>query len=185
MALVIARLQEKLNLANQRGFTRTAAWISHIAQLLPNIAPALATEFIRSHGGNRTAFTYTLDLAKSSLAASPLANLVGMAGSLARTPSLQPANALRLGRTVAKSFGPQSDIAPRLLANFHPTAAPSLYGAWKSVAKPYGWVEVQAARVQHRAVREPLSRAAHDTTAAAARHPTATNPRSPRHGGAC
>ena len=144
--LVIARLREKLNLANQRGFTRTAAWISHIAELLPNIAPMLATEFFRSHGDS-TKFTYTPDLAKSSLAASPLANLVGMAGSLARAPSLQPANALRLGRTVAKSFGPQSDIAPRLLANFHPTAAPSLYGAWKSVAKPYGWVEVQAARV--------------------------------------
>ncbi|MBV9991079.1 MAG: putative baseplate assembly protein [Alphaproteobacteria bacterium] len=103
-----------------------------------------------SYGGDGDANgapQYDPGFAKSSLAASPLGNLYAIASGLARAPSIQPANALRLNRTIAASFSPQSDIAARLLVEFKPQAAQTLYPAWKSVARPYGWVDVFAARV--------------------------------------
>src|SRR6185312_14012535 len=90
---------------------------------------------------------YNPAFANSSLAASSLGSLYDITSALARAPSIQPANALRLNRTIERSFSPQSDISARLLAEFKPAAARTLYPAWKSVSKPYGWVDVYAARV--------------------------------------
>lgn len=145
--LAIARLQEKLSIARRRDFTRIAAWVAHIIQLLPTIAGQSNGDNTGSGDGGGDTPIYDRDFAKSSLAASPLGNLVAMASSLARQPALQPANGLRLSRTVERSFSPQSDIAAQLLADFKPDAARALYPAWRSVSKPYGWVEVYAARV--------------------------------------
>ena len=69
-------------------------------------------------------------------------------GNLAQAPSRQPTNALRMPRSVAASYAPQADTAPRLLAALQPAAAPSLYQAWSSLAAPAGRVNVYAARVK-------------------------------------
>ncbi len=136
--LAIARLQETLSVARRRNFTRLTAWLTHVIQLLPAVTAA---------GSGGTTVVYDPNFAKSSFEASPLGNLVAMSSALALAPSVQPANATRLSRTVARSFSPQSDIAARLLTEFKPQVARTLYPAWKSVAKPYDWVEVYAARV--------------------------------------
>jgi Baseplate J-like protein len=146
--LSVAQLHEKLNVANERGFSRIAAWIEHIIQLLPKIA---GQSNLQGEGEDnadpQNGIKYNLAIAQSSLAASPLGNLYAITSALARPPSVQPANALRLNRTIAQTFSPQSDIAARMLAEFKPAAARALYPAWKSVSKPYGWVDVFAARV--------------------------------------
>lgn len=79
---------------------------------------------------------------------SPLARLGDITAALDRAPSVQPANALRLRRSVAGSFTPQSDLAPRLIAALHPRLADTLYPAWSAIATPAGRVEVHAARVK-------------------------------------
>jgi hypothetical protein len=137
VAMAIARLQETLSIARRRNFTRLTAWLTHVIQLLPGVTAT---------GGNTTV-TYDPKFARSSFEASPLGNLVAMSSALALAPSVQPANATRLNRKVERSFSPQSDIAARLLTAFKPQTARTLYPAWKSVAKPYDWVEVYAARV--------------------------------------
>ncbi|MFY9719130.1 MAG: putative baseplate assembly protein, partial [Candidatus Cybelea sp.] len=83
-----------------------------------------------------------------ALAASPLANLRAIVETLALPPSVQPANALRLSRSVAQSYSPQSDIAPRLIAALKPAAAPTLYQAWQGIATPATGIEILAPRVK-------------------------------------
>lgn len=141
--LALAQLHEKLNIAKGRGFSRIAAWIMHLVQLLPTLQYSSSS----ADGGDQSAPQYDPRFAQSSLAASPLGNLYAITSALARPPSMQPANALRLNRTIAQTFSPQSDIAARMLGEFKPAAAQTLYPAWKSVSKPYGWVNVFAARV--------------------------------------
>src|SRR5262249_16370465 len=75
-------------------------------------------------------------------------NLINILQPLSKPPSLQPANSFRLPRSVRKAFGPASDIAPRLLATFHPAAAPTLYKAWSGVEVPFARVEVYAMRAK-------------------------------------
>ena len=79
---------------------------------------------------------------------SPLARLGDITSALDLAPSVQPANALRLRRSVAGSFTPQSDLAPRLIAALHPGLVDTLYPAWSAIATPAGRVEVHAARVK-------------------------------------
>ena len=67
-------------------------------------------------------------------------NLNSLFKSLLVSPSVQPANSLRLGRSLEKAFNPKSDIRAKLLANFHPqlkeTLYPALSKATVSVAQP-------------------------------------------------
>src|SRR5207249_9701745 len=67
---------------------------------------------------------------------------------LALRPSLQPANSFRLTRTVQEAFSPASDIAPRLLATFHPAAANTLYKAWSAIETPVSEVAAYGMRVK-------------------------------------
>src|SRR5205814_2267595 len=90
----------------------------------------------------------TLTFVPSSLPASPLGKLTSIVERLALPASVQPANAQRLVRTVAQSFSPQADTAPRLLAVLKPRAASTLYRAWSKVETPTNRVEVHAVRAK-------------------------------------
>ena len=61
---------------------------------------------------------------------------------------MQPANAQRLVRTVAQTFAPQADTAPRLLAAFRPAVAKTIYQAWSGVDMPLSQVVVSALRAK-------------------------------------
>ncbi len=54
-------------------------------------------------------------------------------GALTLNSTLQPANSLRLLRSVATALGTASDVRPQLLLNFAPTLIGSFYRAWTSV----------------------------------------------------
>ncbi len=57
----------------------------------------------------------------------------GLFGALTLNPTLQPANNLRLSRSVATALGTASDTRPQLLLNFVPQLIGTFYRAWTSV----------------------------------------------------
>lgn len=133
-------------IAQQRNFTRLAAWLMNLLRVLQ----------WASLGGGSTVLGFADAVRQigpfralpKALSSAPLANLDAAVAQLSLAPSVQPANAYRLQRSVKTSFTPQSDLAPRLLAAFHPSAAPSLYSAYAALATPTGNVEIFAARVK-------------------------------------
>jgi hypothetical protein len=130
-----------------RGFTRVAAWLSSLLQAMQRAS--LGDVFTAA--GSRTLTTIRLpDFVELPPAgpASALAGLGQITGKLAQPPSRQPASPLRLSRSIAASFAPQSDMAPRLLARLQTTPAADLYAAWSALAVPAGRVQVYAARVK-------------------------------------
>lgn len=138
--LSIPLLREQLALAEGRKFSRVATWLRHILAVLPQKALSLSDQ--GSHDDQ-----VVLPM-RSSLEASPLRNLMNTTASLTLAQSRQPANAIRLDRSIARSFAPQSDMAPRLLASLKPTAAASLYPAWRAIPKPAESLDVYAMRAK-------------------------------------
>ena len=133
----VSRVALLRGVAVKRGFTRVTAWLTALLQVMRQPLPPIRGV---SSGG-----LMNLPPAQPS---SPLAGLAAIVDRLALAPSRQPVNALRLARSVATSFAPQSDMAPRLLAALKPAASDSLYPAWSSLATPAGQVEVYAARAK-------------------------------------
>jgi hypothetical protein len=68
--------------------------------------------------------------------------------SLTRPPTLQPANALRLSRSIEGALGKGSDARPQLLQLFQPRLVGTLYNAWGGLASPRGSAQVQRIYVQ-------------------------------------
>ncbi|HEY6235617.1 MAG TPA: putative baseplate assembly protein [Candidatus Elarobacter sp.] len=137
----LAQIAAQQAIAGARGFTRVSAFLR---QLVNAISAMIAAGISLSASKNGAALIPW----PADTATSPLARLYSIVAPLSKPPSLQPANALRLGRSVAQSYDPASDIAPRLLATLKPAAAGALYQAWSGVATPVTQVQVLAARVQ-------------------------------------
>lgn len=135
----LAQLREQQAMAEKRQFSRVSTWIYHIVEVLPQIAAQLSDT---KHGDNAVVAM------PSALEASPLRTLYNLTARLALPQSAQPANSVRLGRSIARSFAPQSDIAPRLLAALKPAVADALYPAWRAVPTPADGVEVHAMRAK-------------------------------------
>jgi len=76
---------------------------------------------------------------------SPLQSLVE---SLTRPPTLQPANALRLSRSIQGALGKASDARPQLLQLFQPRLVGMFYDAWGGLSSPRGSAQVQRIYVQ-------------------------------------
>jgi hypothetical protein len=79
---------------------------------------------------------------------SPLGGLGTILGSLAKPPSVQPANSLRLARSVAQTFSPQSDLAPQLITALNPGTGALLYQALANTNVPQSQVEIYAFRAK-------------------------------------
>ncbi|WP_322061180.1 putative baseplate assembly protein [Paraburkholderia sp. J63] len=151
----ISRIALVRSIALARGFTRVAAWLAMLTRSLQWIALGKEAQLLQGGlagalgiGGRRVGKISALRALPAAAPASPLENLHGIVSALAKAPSVQPANALKLTRSIAASFGPQSDTAPRLLAALHPAAAAALYQGWSAVATAGGRVEVYGARVK-------------------------------------
>jgi hypothetical protein len=138
----VSRLAVKLQVAQARGFTRLTSWLSALIGMMQRASLGGSGTFYDRYPG------LTLKRLPAALAAAPLARLGTIADKLATPPSVQPANALRLGSTVQRSFTPESDLAPRLLAKLNPPIADTLYPALSSVATQEALVEVYAPRVK-------------------------------------
>jgi hypothetical protein len=139
---VVPQIQEMYDVAVRRNFTRLKPWLGDILDTLNSLVQILPGG-ITGGGGSGTTQAIT-----PLLAASPLENLFGIVDRLSRPPSVQPANTFRLPRTVSEAFSPASDIAPRLLATFHPAAAATLYKGWSGIRTPVAAVQVYAMRVK-------------------------------------
>jgi predicted phage baseplate assembly protein len=79
---------------------------------------------------------------------SALRQIDDLIAPLALPPSLQPPDSISLARTPMLAFAAQSDAAPRLLAQFHPAAAGTLYQAWAGITPDPGPAAIYAARVK-------------------------------------
>jgi hypothetical protein len=143
---ILPGLTEKYDLALKRKFTRLKPWIANILDTLNTVTRDLTVFSPSSHLAIVT--TRTGQPFKGEVVSSPLESLTAIVGQLAKPPSVQPANSERLTRSVSAAFSPQSDIAPRMLATFFPTAAEKLYTAWGGVETPAIQVEVYALRVK-------------------------------------
>ena len=139
------------DVAVERGFTRVAAWLAMLLKALQRMSLGeLAVSFQNGVLQGEAALgaptaLQTLPPAPEAWSLKKLRNIVD---DLATAPSQQPTGPLQLTRSVAASFSPQSDLAPRLLAALKPAAAPTLYEGWSAVATPAGRVQVYAARVK-------------------------------------
>jgi hypothetical protein len=141
----IPSIQQSYDIAVKRGFTRLAAWEGHVLQTLKDLTERLPPIHSATTG---VPGVPSFKRFVSTLEVSPLGKLGATLDRLALPPSLQPANAQRLPRTIVRTFSPQSDIAPRLLAAFRPSVASTLYEAWANVETPAKRVETQAMRVK-------------------------------------
>ncbi|MGW8392251.1 putative baseplate assembly protein [Pseudoduganella sp. HUAS MS19] len=140
----IAQVSERHDLTQRRHFTRLEPWLSDLLDTLDTLAgqlPLLDASVPDPQGPVTTTVP-------AQRAISPLRRLAPLLEPLSRPASLQPANSRRLGRSVARAFARQSDMAPRLLARFHPVAAEPLYQAWGSASDVMQKVSVHALRVR-------------------------------------
>ena len=138
----IPQVQRQYDIAVGRGFTRLEAWTSDVLFTLAGLVQS-----IPNIDGDSQPTGQPLP-PPATLPPSPLANLFNIIKPLSAPPSLQPANPQRLVRTIAQTFSPQADTAPRLLAAFQPAAADTIYQAWSGVSTPSPQVQVYAMRVK-------------------------------------
>jgi hypothetical protein len=138
----LPQIQQQHDIAARRRFTRLEPWTADLLDALNSLVPIISGGENGDGGGGNAQFV------TAELAASPLADLTAILGPLSLPPSLQPANPQRLTRTIAQTFSPQADAAPRLLAAFKPTVAATIYQAWAGVATPSIQAQVYALRVK-------------------------------------
>src|SRR5207245_10145310 len=104
----ISRITLERGIAVGRGFTRITAWLTALIQVMQRISlPGI---------GSPSELPRPLRLLPAGPATSPLENLVAIPSRLALAPSRQPPSPLRLARSGATSFTPQTELAPRPLA---------------------------------------------------------------------
>jgi Baseplate J-like protein len=141
---VIPQVQQLHDIAVKRKFTRLEPWIGDLLITLRTLVdelPSLDDGETPGDGGTTPS--------APSLATSSLAGLAAIIDTLAKPPSLQPANSVRLARTVTQAFSVSSDMAPRLLAAFKPAAASTLYKAWAGIEAPSATqLEIDSLRVK-------------------------------------
>lgn len=148
---ILPQLEEKHDLALKRKFTRLEPWIANILDALNSLVEQLPQSFqssIAAPGTGTGGVVVTTPTPAERIPSTPLKGLTAILGQLTLPPSLQPANAVKLARSVTTVFAPQSDIAPRMLASFNPAAASTLYQAWAGIDTPQLPAQVDAMRAK-------------------------------------
>jgi hypothetical protein len=143
-------LEQKHDLSLKRKFTRLEPWIGNILDTLNSLVQELQSftaALPRSSPGAGTVVSGP-GAAIETTSRVPLQGLLGILGTLSLPPSVQPPSSVQLARSVSAAFAPESDIAPRMLATFFPSAADTLYHAWASIQAPQEPPQVNAMRVK-------------------------------------
>ncbi len=144
VSAVIPQVQQLHDIAVKRKFTRLEPWTGDLLVTLRTLVdelPSLDDSETPGDGGTTPS--------APSFATSSLAGIVAIIDTLAKPPSLQPANSVRLARTVTQAFSASSDMAPRLLAAFKPAAASTLYKAWAGMEAPSATqLEIDSLRIK-------------------------------------
>jgi hypothetical protein len=140
----VPQVQQVQDVAVKRKFTRLTAWTGDVLDVLNFLALALPSSGARTDGNKPPVPPAPVQ----QLAPSPLTKLVAILDPLAQPPSLQPANSVRLPRTIAQTFSPQADTAPRLLTAFRPAITQTIYEAWAGVTTTSIQVQAHAFRAK-------------------------------------
>ncbi len=144
----ITALSPLRDLAVTRNFTRLEPWLS---QMLDTLAAVVTELQALPAAGSSAGANPSLSAATGTVKITPpasLGNLTNLLTALTAPASVQPANSLRLTRTIEQTFAGDSDMAPRLLGAFLPSAAPSLYQAWAGLETIAAAVEIGAVRLK-------------------------------------
>jgi hypothetical protein len=134
------------DLAVKRNFTRLEPWLAEILDTLAELVSQLPglDDAAKKAASSKVSATESV----ISREAPALKNLTALLPSLARPPSLQPANSFRLGRSVEQAFSKSSDMGARLLGAFVPAAASMLYRAWANLEIVSASTVIGAARAK-------------------------------------
>ena len=146
----LPELQQEQASAREGGFARLTPWVSGIVDELQEIEKQLPSGCSEpTVAGALSALAIATDPAESPAGNGkpPLAKLEELLGPLAIPPSAQPANALKLPRSLEQSFDPASDAVPRLLVAMRPDLRHALYQAWEQAATKLSAVQIYALRV--------------------------------------
>lgn len=149
--VVVTNLKQLQSLAVSRKSTRLSAWLSDLLSDLVGTIHAATVALAVASGPSLTASSPSAQVTPEpvpKIPASALKQIDEIIAQLAMAPSQHPPNSLRLSRTLSSAFAAKSDIAPRLLAEFYPSAAATLYQAWTGITTEPAPAAAFAARVK-------------------------------------
>ena len=148
----LQQLRELRDSFEQRNWTNLTRWVSEVITALEEIGDSPSTSVTNSISINVPNDSGSSDNpihASNKNGGSAFGKLGGLLDPLSKRPSLQPANALQLARSVKQTFAADADMASRLLTSLRPALRPLLYQAWRNlpVSEP-AQIEVYTFRVR-------------------------------------
>ncbi len=139
-------------------FTKLAPWIGGMCNELTKAVESMPITFDHEDIVDRTGME-----ALSNSNTGTLSVFGQLLEPLLKDPSIQPANSLRLPRTIEETYKAKSDVAPQLLVNFKPELKENLYNAWANAVatKPSSQLSLETFRVKakpfgHNAPLKPI-----------------------------
>ncbi|HEX2740565.1 MAG TPA: hypothetical protein VHM69_08970, partial [Rubrobacter sp.] len=148
---VLPGVRQDLSTARERNYTRLTPWLERIEGELQRIESELASSRLgvaRASGGAVSAFSNRAEVnGRLGEGNAPSATLDGLLDRLGKPPSVQPVSAAKLSRSLAKSFGTDSDLVPQLLSALRPDLGRALYQAWEQTGTEPSPVSIYALRV--------------------------------------
>jgi Baseplate J-like protein len=158
----LPQLEEELKaVRNMSGATRLEPWIGEIFEHLRREEAELRAGLSYSHSTTGANAATVAPSATFGNGDGSLERLEEKLERLAVPPSSQPANALRLPRSLVQTFDPASDTVPRLLVAMQPALGRDLYRAWEQAAAEQDDARIYALRISaspfgHNAPLEPI-----------------------------
>jgi hypothetical protein len=145
---VIPGLQTLLAIAEKRNFTRLQVWLTDLVadiETLIEVLPVSNQQMVSVLVARQPSVAV---IKGRTEVPSTLANLGTILGRLTASPSVQPANSLRLSRSIQTSYAAEADTIPRLIAALNPAASSLIYSAWQNVVTAPSPVRVFASRAK-------------------------------------
>lgn len=146
---VLPRLRDEYASASARGYVKLAAWLGAMTtDLASAITPPAGSRF----GAGATFGDAPSTLPSNGIVKEqrPISPFIRALQPLKIPPSIQPANALRLDRSVAQLYAAQADTVPRLFTVLYPQVRTRAYDllAGSSNGAPDALNDIHALRVQ-------------------------------------
>lgn len=141
---MLAKIAEEKEVAVGEQYTRLASWLTAMTHDLDEAARVVRLA-VAMRAKRLAATAVGPSAGEGQVAPGGLGQLIA---PLTKAASIQPANSLRLERSVTQTFSAGSDIGPRLLTTLEPALRPTLYTAWQNLAvTPPSEVKIYALRV--------------------------------------
>jgi predicted phage baseplate assembly protein len=119
-----------------RNWTNLTRWAGEAITALEEMGNNLSTsgtDAISLHAPDDPSSADDPVTASNENGGSAFGKLGALLDPLSKRPSLQPANAMRLARSVQQTYAVGADMASRLLTSLRPALRPLLYQAWRNL----------------------------------------------------